>query len=108
MSTFKDELENAQAIGLALTDDELRVALADGRIISVPLLWFPRLVHGTTKERKNWRFIGKGSGIHWPELDEDVSIAGLLAGHPSTESQPSLKKWLNTRTSPKERKPKQR
>jgi hypothetical protein len=105
MSTFKDDFENAQAVGVVLTLDELRVALVDGRTLAVPLLWFPRLVHGTANERKNWRFIGKGQGIHWPDLDEDISVANLLAGMPSKESQSSFKKWLEGRTFQKGRKP---
>ena len=75
-----------------VTDDTLSVDLGDGRTISVPLAWFPRLVHGTPKERNNWRLIGKGEGIHWEDLDEDISIEGLLAGHASGESQASFKK----------------
>ena len=82
-----------------VTDDTLSVDLGDGRTISVPLVWFPRLVHGTPKERNNWRLIGRGEGIHWEDLDEDISIEGLLAGHPSGESQTSFKKWLDQRNS---------
>ena len=82
-----------------VTDDTLSVDLGDGRTISVPLAWFPRLVHGTPKERNNWRLIGRGEGIHWEDLDEDISIEGLLAGHPSGESQTSFKKWLDQRNS---------
>ena len=82
-----------------VTDDTLSVDLGDGRTISVPLAWFPRLVHGTPKERNNWRLIGKGEGIHWEDLDEDISIEGLLAGHASGESQASFKKWLDQRNS---------
>ena len=75
-----------------MTDDTLSVDLGDGRTISVPLVWFPRLVNGTPKERNNWRLIGRGEGIHWEDLDEDISIEGLLAGHASGESQASFKK----------------
>ena len=75
-----------------VTDDTLSVDLGDGRTISVPLVWFPRLVHGTPKERNNWRLIGRGEGVHWEDLDEDISIEGLLAGHASGESQASFKK----------------
>ena len=82
-----------------VTDDTLSVDLGDGRTISVPLVWFPRLVHGTPKERNNWRLIGRGEGVHWEDLDEDISIEGLLAGHPSGESQTSFKKWLDQRNS---------
>ena len=63
-----------------IDEDCLRVTLADGRTIAVPLAWFPRLLHATHKQRKNWRLIGEGEGIHWPGLDEDLSVAGLLAG----------------------------
>ena len=75
-----------------VTDDTLSVDLGDGRTISVPLVWFPRLVNGTPKERNNWRLIGRGEGVHWEDLDEDISIEGLLAGHASGESQASFKK----------------
>lgn len=79
---------------LTVTKDTLSVDLSDGRTISVPLAWFPRLLHATQEERKNWRVIGKGHGIHWEDLDEDISVEGLLAGRPSGESQASFKKWL--------------
>ena len=69
----------------------------DGRTISVPLEWFPRLVHATRAERNNWRLIGRGHGIHWEDIDEDISVEGLLAGRPSGESQESFKKWLSQR-----------
>jgi len=75
----------------------LSADLVDGRVISVPLAWYPRLEHGSPQERDNWRLIGEGEGIHWPELDEDISIEGLLAGRPSGESQASLKRWLAAR-----------
>ena len=82
---------------MTVTDDALSVELSDGRILSVPLTWFPRLVHGTPKERANWRLIGRGQGIHWEDLDEDISVEGLLAGRPSGESQLSFKAWLEKR-----------
>ena len=81
-----------------LTDDTLSVELSDGRSISVPIAWFPRLLHSTEQERNNWRFIGKGQGIHWEDIDEDISVEGLLAGKPSGESQESFKKWLAKRS----------
>ncbi|MCC6493115.1 MAG: DUF2442 domain-containing protein [Pirellulales bacterium] len=65
--------------------DRLTVELADGRILSVPVGWYPRLSHGSVEERRNWRLIGGGRGIHWPELDEDISVENLLAGRPSGE-----------------------
>jgi hypothetical protein len=82
---------------VSVTDDALVVELVDGRTISIPLAWYPRLVHATAEERSHWRFIGRGEGIHWPDLDEDVSVAGLLAGRPSGESQRSLGRWLASR-----------
>jgi hypothetical protein len=92
------EIEIPFAQGVVVTDDALQVALSDGRSISVPLGWYPRLVNGTDKERRNWRLIGKGEGIHWADLDEDVSVEGLLAGRHSAESPESFGKWLALRT----------
>ena len=80
-----------------ITDDTLNVDLGDGRTIAAPLAWFPRLVHATLDEKNNWRLIGQGEGIHWEDLDEDISIDGLLEGRPSGESQTSFKKWLDAR-----------
>jgi hypothetical protein len=82
------------ATGVQVSDDTLSVELADGRTISVPLAWYPRLTHGTSEERGKWRIGGGGRGIHWSELDEDISVENLLAGKPSGESQTSFKKWL--------------
>ena len=79
------------------TDDSLQVDLADGRTIIVPLIWYPRLYHGTQSERANWQPCAGGEGIHWPELDEDLSVEGLLDGRPSGESPNSFKKWLERR-----------
>ena len=72
----------------------LKISLSDGRILLVPIAWFPRLLHSSEQERNNWRLIGKGQGIHWEDIDEEISIEGLLAGKPSGESQESFKKWL--------------
>ena len=85
------------ATNVLVTDDTLTVDLSDGRTISVPLAWYPRLVHGTQEERSDWRLIGRGEGIHWPQLDDDISVEGLIAGKPSGESQGSLARWLETR-----------
>jgi hypothetical protein len=85
------------AITARLSDDTLSVDLSDGRAISVPLAWYPRLLHGTPDERISWRLIGNGRGIHWFELDEDISVENLLAGQPSSESQTSFKRWLAQR-----------
>ncbi len=87
----------ARAQDVTVTEDTLTVELSDGRSISVPLAWFPRLVHGTPEERAKWRLIGQGTGIHWPALDEDISVENLLAGQASGESQRSLKRWLARR-----------
>lgn len=91
------EIEAPNAESVILTDDTLCVDLADGRTISVPLAWYPRLQYATPEERNRWRLIGKGHGIHWEEIDEDISIEGLLLGRPSRESQASLQKWLDKR-----------
>jgi hypothetical protein len=74
----------------------LTVSLTDGRTIIVPLSWFPRLAHGTPAERANGRLIGAASGIHWPGLDEDISVTSLLTGRRSGETQASLRRWLET------------
>lgn len=99
MNTSGVDLEVPRAEGVTVTQDTLVVELNDGRTISAPLAWFPRLLHATLDERNKWRLIGKGHGIHWEDLDEDISVEGLLAGKPSGESQVSFKKWLESRTS---------
>jgi hypothetical protein len=80
-----------------VNEDTLSAELADGRTIAVPLAWYPRLIHATSVERDSWRLIADGRGIHWPAVDEDISVANLLAGQPSAESQNSFKKWLTSR-----------
>ena len=80
-----------------VTDDDLIVELVDGRTVSVPIAWFPRLLHGDLGERSNWRLIGRGEGVHWPDLDEDIRVEDLLAGHSSGETQESLCRWLQSR-----------
>ena len=92
--------ESIVAVDVKVTDESLSVELADGRNVTVPLGWYPRLVHATPAERGVWQFTGGGSGIHWPAVDEDLSIAGLVAGRPSTESQASLQRWLAGRVVP--------
>jgi hypothetical protein len=99
MTTSAVEIAVPAAETVTVTEDTLTVELSDGRTLSVPLAWFPRLVHATAAERRNWRLIGRGHGIHWNKLDEDISIEGLLAGKPSGESQASFKKWLSARRS---------
>ena len=97
------EIATAQAQSVAITEDTLAVDLSDGRSIAVPLEWFPRLVHGTAKERNHWRLIGQGQGINWPDLDEDISVENLLRGQASGESQKSLQRWLDARMPRKKR-----
>jgi hypothetical protein len=94
MSTLSVSVQAPTAQRVTLTEDSVVVDLTDGRTVSAPLAWYPRLLHGTPEERDNWRLIGRGEGIHWPDLDEDLSIDGLVSGRPSGESQASLKHWL--------------
>ena len=94
MSTSANDLRPAQAQNVVVTDDTLTIDLVDGRTVSAPLAWYPRLAHGSPAERSKWRLIGRGEGIHWPELDEDISVESVLAGRPSGESQPSFQRWL--------------
>ena len=96
MSTLVNEQKGAIQ-NVKVTAESLSVDLTDGRTMSVPLAWFPRLTHATSKERSHWELIGRGVGIHWPELDEDISLEGILAGRASGESQESLRKWLAAR-----------
>lgn len=99
MHTSTIEIEVPAAENITVTEDTLHVDLSDGRTISAPLAWYPRLIYASQAERNNWRLIGKGYGIHWEDLDEDISVEGLLAGKPSGESQTSFKKWLASRLS---------
>jgi uncharacterized protein DUF2442 len=97
MSTSPIEARSALAQQVAVIEDALTVDHVDGRTVSVPLSWYPRLAHGTPAERSNWRLIGRGEGVHWPDLDEDISVAALIAGWPSGETQNSLRRWLASR-----------
>ena len=74
-----------RAMAVVCSDDELRVSLTDGRWLSVPIAWFPRLAHASPAERSNYELLGEGQGIHWPGVDEDISVLGLIAGQPSVE-----------------------
>jgi hypothetical protein len=96
MSTLDIE-RNVFAESATFSDDAMSVRLDDGRTLSVPIAWYPRLMHGTKRERENYELIGDGEGIHWPDLDEDISVEGLLAGRRSAESDASLAKWLEQR-----------
>jgi hypothetical protein len=105
MSTLATEVREPRAQRVVVTDDSLVIDLLDGRTISAPLAWYPRLLHGSPEERNRWRLIGDGEGIHWPDLDEDLSVENILQGRASGESQTSFKRWLETR---KRRKPTRR
>jgi hypothetical protein len=96
MSTLVNERE-VFAESARFSDDAMIVHLDDGRALSVPLTWYPRLLNGTKQEREKLELIGDGEGIHWPDLDEDISVAGLLAGRRSAESDASLSRWLENR-----------
>ncbi len=102
MSTLVTE-RDAFAESVHFSEDSLTVRLDDGRALSVPLTWYPRLLHGTTAEREACELIGDGEGIHWPQLDEDISVEGLLAGRRSAESAASLAKWIEKRKAGAER-----
>ncbi|MBD2071879.1 DUF2442 domain-containing protein [Leptolyngbya sp. FACHB-671] len=92
-----DLLEVPKIQTIEITDDTLSVDLSDGRTISVPLTWYPRILHGSVEERNNWRLIGDGNEIHWNQLDEDVSVKNIILGQSSGESQKSFQRWLNER-----------
>ena len=85
------------ATSVFFSEDSFTIHLNDGRHMVIPLAWYPRLFAGTKHEREYYELIGGGRGIHWSKLDEDISIDGLLSGHPSQESQKSLKKWIQKR-----------
>jgi Protein of unknown function (DUF2442) len=94
MTTSGTHVWSPRATNLKVSEDSLIVDLTDGRTVAVPLAWFPHLGHGTAEERANWRLVGAGSGIHWPDLDEDISVESLLEGRGSGESQASVERWL--------------
>lgn len=97
MNTLQIEIQEARAQDVRVDEDVLSVDLTDGRTIITPLAWYPRLFYGNASERANFEIIGDGRYIHWPDLDEDLTVAGILAGRPSHESTKSLKKWLDSR-----------
>ena len=97
MNTLTIEVQIPEAETVAVTDDTVSVDLSDGRTIAVPLAWYPRLVYATQDERNNWELIGQGQGIRWLDLDEDISVEGLIAGRPALESQQSFKRWLEAK-----------
>lgn len=91
------EVQEARAQSVSVNEDSLIVDLVDGRTMMVPIAWYARLWHGTPEERSNLEISGDGTLIHWPDLDEDLSVSGILAGRRSAESQQSFKKWLEER-----------
>jgi hypothetical protein len=97
MNTLAVNIELPNIKQVQITEDTLTVELDDGRTLSVPIAWYPRLQHATPEEKENWRLIGVGQGIHWESIDEDISVQGIIAGKPSGESQASLKKWFESR-----------
>src|SRR5437762_2985512 len=100
MTTSALATEAAAAKTVKVTDRTLIVELQDGRVVSVPLSWYPRLTAGSGTERRRWELVGAGLGIHWPGLDEDISVQGLLDGHRSGESRESLNRWRASRRRP--------
>jgi len=99
MSTLASQTK-AAARRVRVTDEALTVELVDGRVVSVPTTWYPRLADASSRERRSWVLIGAGIGIHWTELDEDISVEGLLRGEHSGESLSSLRAWRATRKRP--------
>src|SRR5437667_12798994 len=97
MSTLCSDRETLRTRRVTLTDDAVSIALVGCRTISPPIAWYPRLPHGSTAERAKFELIGNGEGIHWPDLDEDLSIEGMLAGQPSREKRESIERWLASR-----------
>jgi hypothetical protein len=84
--SFSASTADERVLDVQSNDDTLSVSLRDGRVITVPLVWYPRLLNGTAAQRKNWKIVGGGYGIHWPELDEDLSTEGLLRGAPAPKA----------------------
>jgi len=97
MSFSRIEPSQARAQHVTVSDEAITLELADGRTISSPLAWYPRLLHATPEERNRWQPIGQGEGIHWPDLDEDIEVDALVSGARSGESQRSLQRWLEAR-----------
>lgn len=91
-------LTTSRVVNVQVTDDTLSVDLEDGRTIAVPIVWYPRLAYGTPEERTNFHISGAGYGVHWPELDEDIGVEGLIVGKQSMESPQSFQRWLQQRT----------
>jgi hypothetical protein len=99
MSSSRSDTPHPQARKVRTTNDDLVVELVDGRSVTVPLQWYPRLAHSSAAHRRKWCLIGRGEGIHWREIDEDIRVEDLLAGRPSSESRASFSRWLKGRQS---------
>lgn len=97
MITSVIEAQIPDAMDVSVTDDTLIVVMSDGRTLSVPIVWYPRLLHATRQERNNWELTGGGYGIHWPDVDEDISVEGLIAGRQSQENRQHFSRWLDAR-----------
>ena len=97
MTSLVNEDTRSRVEGVRVSADELTVALSDGVSKSVPLSWYPRLAHATQAERDNWEVVGQGEGIRWPDLDEDISVEGIMAGRKSGESGKSFRRWLEAK-----------
>ncbi len=97
MNSLAVDVEEARAQKVSVNEDSLTVDMVDGRTIIVPIAWYARLWHGTPEERSNLEISGDGTLIHWPDLDEDLSVSGILAGRRSGESQQSFNRWLEER-----------
>ncbi len=97
MASSIPEVRSPRAVSVSFQGERLSVELDDGRTIAAPIDWYPRLRHGDSRERNNWQLIGSGYGLHWPDLDEDISVEGLLAGRRSGEGQQSFRQWLDAR-----------
>ena len=97
MSSLVAEQREPRARSVTVSEESLTVDLADGHTIIVPLVWYPRLWHGKPAERNHFEIFGDGTYIHWPDLDEDLTVSGLMAGLPSRENPKSLKRWLKQR-----------
>lgn len=97
MSSSASEVQDARAVSVTVDNEALTVNLVDGRTIVVPLAWYPRLLHGNREERDKVELFGDGAYLHWPDLDEDLTVGGLLLGRRSGESPASLKTWLEQR-----------
>jgi hypothetical protein len=94
MDSAAATLALSRVVNVTVTEDTLSVDLEDGRTIAVPIGWYPRLAHGTAEERANFQISGAGFGIHWPDLDEDIGVEGLVLGKKATESRSSFERWL--------------